>query len=168
MAQTQAAENFLRLLRRAEQALCLVAFAVLATALFLDLTLRELAGNGLVWARQTGVYAGITVAMLGIGLASAAGEHLRPRFADRWLPRRWEPAVVRLAEFTTALVCLLFGILAGQMVAETAQLQEISTVLRIPVWPVQALIPLAFAIAFLRHLLYGCLPALRPQPPPLR
>ncbi len=159
---TEAATRLLRLLRRTEQGLCLGAFFIQASVLFLDLVLRELAGNGLIWARQTGVYAGIVVAMLGIGLASAAGEHLRPRFADRWLPRRWEPAVVRLSEFTTACICLLFAVFAGQLVAETIQLQEISTVLRIPVWPVQALLPLAFGIAFLRHFLYGCRPALRP------
>ena len=157
----EAATHLLHLLRRAEQGLCLCAFFVQATVLFLDLLLRELSGGGLTWARQTGVYAGIVVAMLGIGLASAAGEHLRPRFADRWLPRAWEPAVVRLSEFTTAFICLLFAVFAGQLVAETIQLREISTVLRIPIWPVQMLLPLAFGIAFLRHFLYGCRPVLR-------
>ncbi len=152
----------LRALNRAEKVLCCGAFAVMALSLLLDLGLREFTGNGLNWARQLSVYADIVIAMLGIGLASAAGSHLRPRFADRLLPLRWEPLVVRLSEWTTALILLLFGLIALQLVVETVELRERSTVLRTPIWPVQALIPTAFFIAALRHGCYGCFPALRP------
>lgn len=152
----------LRFLNRAEKVLCCGAFAVMALVLMLDLVLRETAGNGLVWARQVSVYADIVVAMFGLGLASAAGAHLRPRFADRLIPSRWEPLTLRLSEFTTALILLLFALIALQLVAETVQLREVSTVLRTPIWPVQILIPAAFLLASLRHACYGCFPALRP------
>jgi C4-dicarboxylate transporter, DctQ subunit len=147
---------------RIEQWLCFIAFMVMAGALFLDVLLRELLGNGLPWARQVGVYGNIVVALLGIGLASAQGSHLRPRFADAWLPARIEPLVLTLQHLVTALFFTGFALIALQLVAESHALGEISTVLRIPVWPVQALLPLAFTLAALRHLAYALVSELRP------
>ena len=104
----------------------------------------------------------MVVSLLGIGLASASGSHLRPRFADRWLPRHWEPVIVRLQALLSALAFLLFAALATQLVAESIDLQERSSVLQTLVWPVQSLLPLAFAIAFVRHLLFALYPQLQP------
>jgi TRAP-type C4-dicarboxylate transport system permease small subunit len=147
---------------RFERVLCALAFAVLASALFLDVLLRELIGNGLPWARQVGVYSNIVVALIGIGLASQAGTHLRPRFADGWLPARFESVIAVLQHAVTALFFLGFAAIALQLVFETYQLKEISTVLRTPVWPVQALLPLAFLLGALRHGLYAYDPSLGP------
>jgi hypothetical protein len=56
----------------------------------------------------------------------------------------------------------LFAVIALQLVLETRQLAETATVLRIPLWPLQALIPLAFSSAALRYLAYSIQPALAP------
>ncbi len=156
------AQSFLAVLGRLERMLCLSALAVLALVLFVDVLLRTVLGNGLAWAHQTGVYANIVVSLMGIGLASANGSHLRPRFADQWLPAAWEPVIVRLQALVTALLFLFFFILSLQLVMETFALAELSTVLQTPVWPVQSLLPLAFGLAFIRYSLFAIYPALRP------
>jgi C4-dicarboxylate transporter DctQ subunit len=153
---------FLRRLRQLEGGLTFTAFAVMVVVVFADVVTREVTGSGLLWARQVGVYANIFVVMLGFGLASADGAHLRPRFADNWLPGSWDKVLPHVQEALMALFCLAFCIVASQVLAETFALQERSVVLRVVVWPIQAVIPVAFAIASLRHGLYAIWPALRP------
>jgi len=162
MASARGLRHSLAAVSRVEQWLCFIAFMVMAGALFLDVLLRELLGNGLPWARQVGVYGNIVVALLGIGLASAQGSHLRPRFADTWTPARLEPLVLLLQHLVTALFFAGFALIAVQLVLESYALGEISTVLRTPIWPVQALLPLAFTLAALRHLTYALVSELRP------
>jgi len=151
-------------LHEAERLITFLAFAVMVSVVFADVLVRELTGSGLHWARQVGVYANIFVVMIGLGIASGEGAHLRPRFADAWLPRRFERWMPHVQEGVMALFCLGFSVAAVFVVIETFQLGERSVILRVSVWPVQAVIPLAFAIATLRHGLYALWPALRPAP----
>lgn len=152
----------LELVRQGELALTCAAFAVLAAVIFADVLAREITGSGLSWARQIGVYANVLVTIVGIGLASASGTHLRPRFTDRWLPAAWDPWLIRIGELLTALFCLAFAWLALGVVRETYELDERSVALRLVVWPVQSVLPIAFLLAFLRHACYGIWPSLRP------
>ena len=143
--------------------MCQLAFSLLALFISGDVLLRELTGNGISWSHQAGLYANLVVAMFGMGIAAAAGTHLRPRFADHWLPNAWQNTVQRLSYLLTALFLFGFAVLGVQLVGETIELAEIASVLRIPLWPMQALIPLGFSATALR---YGCY-ALHPQLAPV-
>jgi TRAP-type C4-dicarboxylate transport system permease small subunit len=142
-----------------------VAFMILVFVVFADVAVREISGTGLHWARQIGVYANLGVVMLGMGLASADAAHLRPRFADAWLPEAWAPALETLGQWLMAAFCAAFAAVAGSVVADSLIMQERSAVLRIVVWPFQALIPLAFGLAAIRHALFALYPPLRPSVP---
>jgi len=148
--------------RTLERVITCAAFAVLATVIFVDVVVREFSGTGLIWAREVGVYANIMVTLVGIGLASDSGSHLRPRLADRWLPAGWDPVLARLGEALTAAFCIGFAFVALQVVLETRVLDERSIVLRLWVWPFQAVLPLAFLLCALRHAIYATWPALAP------
>lgn len=150
--------------RRVELAVTFAAFVTLAVVIFADVVVREVSGTGITWAREVGVYANVVVTLIGIGLASDAGAHLRPRFADRWLPASWEPVLVRLGEALTAAFCLAFAWIALRVVLETRELDERSVVLRAAVWPVQSVLPLAFVLCSLRHAAYARWPSLAPAP----
>ena len=154
-------------LARVEKGITFAAFLLLITVVFLDVVSREVTGSGLHWASQAGVYANVVVVMIGLGVASATGAHLRPRFADRWLPARFDALVERLQELLMALFCAGFAGLGIDIVLETWRLGEVSPALGNPVWPVQSIVPLAFAIAALRHGLYALWPRLRPAPGPV-
>jgi len=155
--------TLLLILDRWERWFCSAAFALLAAVMFADVLMRELVGNGLPWAQQTAVYANIVVALFGLGLATSGGKHLRPRFADNWLPTVWQPTLQRLGHAVSALLLLVFALVAMQLVAETRALNEVATVLRVPLWPLQALIPLSFVSAGLRYTCYALRPALAPE-----
>ena len=157
------ADRLLQWLRKAEGIATFAAFAVMVGVVFADVAVREITGSGLLWARQVGVYANIFVVMLGFGLASADGIHLRPRFADQWLPKSWDGLLSHLQHALMALYCLGFAVLATQVVIETFELQERSVILRVVVWPIQAVVPLAFYIGFVRHGIYALWPSLAPS-----
>ena len=154
----QTAKQFLQALGRAERIITTAAFALLIATIFLDVFSRELTGVGLHWARQAGVYANIIVVMFGLGLASAGGNHLRPRFADNWLPARWNPVVTRLQDGLMSAFCLFAAGAGAQLTWESIQLGERSTLLPVLVWPVMLVIPLAFFLVGIRHAVYACCP----------
>ncbi len=148
-------------LDRIERVVTFSAFMVLIMVLFSDVLSRELTGAGLTWARDLGVLANLLLTMVGIGVASSTGSHLRPRFADRWLPASWSPVLDGLQDALMAVFCLAFAAVAAVAVAETATLEERLVVLRWPAWPFQLVIPIVFSVAALRHGLLAAFPELR-------
>ena len=159
----KAALAWLMRLGQMERAISFAAFMVMIVVVFADVMSREVTGAGLHWARQAGVYANLFVVMFGLGVASANGRHLRPRFADSWLPVSWQPALARMQELLMSLFCIAFAVVALTVVRDSMQLAERSAVLGVLIWPFQAVIPVAFGLAGLRHGLYSLYPALRPD-----
>ena len=163
------AGQVLKVLARLEKTLCIAAFAVLVVVLFADVLSRELSGAGLHWASQIGVWANVFVVMAGFGLASANGAHLRPRFLDKLLSGRAETALAFLQHFCMALFCAAIGAVSfacvwtrPRLVLGSWRLGEVEISMFLPVWPVQAMLPLAFFAGALRHALYAFFPMLRP------
>ena len=78
------------------------------------------------------------------------------------MPAGWDPVLARLGEALTAAFCIGFAFVALQVVLETRVLDERSIVLRLWVWPFQAVLPLAFLLCALRHAIYATWPALAP------
>jgi TRAP-type C4-dicarboxylate transport system permease small subunit len=156
------AARLLHGIRVVEKLLCIAAFSVLIAVIFADVLSRELTSSGLYWASQTGVWANVLVVMAGFGLAASDGAHLRPRFADGWLPQSWAGALEFLQQITMALFCLAIAILSLWVVLGSWQLGEVDIDLFLPVWPVQAALPTAFFAAALRYSIYAFNPELRP------
>ncbi|MEH6549232.1 MAG: TRAP transporter small permease subunit [Pseudomonadales bacterium] len=157
-----AARRLLALLTRLENVFCLSGFTVLVLVLFVDVGMRWLFGGGIPWSHQVGIYANAALALVAMGLASSGGTHLRPRFADNWLPQKYHPQLETLGELISATVFFVFAVFALQMVLETHALGERSTVTLTLVWPIQLLLPSVFFVAALRHLLFAVFPVLRP------
>ncbi|MED6342857.1 MAG: hypothetical protein VX658_00715, partial [Pseudomonadota bacterium] len=60
------------------------------------------------------------------------------------------------------IFCFAFAVIAFQVVVETFRDDVQSMVLRIAVWPFQMIIPAAFLLTSIRHLIYAIKPDLRP------
>jgi len=161
----QNTERVLFWLGRIELFFTTLAFVILIATMFLDVLSREITGVGLHWARQVGVYANIVVVMFGLGLASAGGNHIRPRFSDNWLPRHWSPLLSRLQDGLMCLFCFFVAFFGYQLTLESIQLGERSTLIPILIWPVLAMVPLAFFLVGIRHIIYTIQPDLRPADP---
>jgi len=149
-------------IRAGEVALTSAAFAVLVIVIFADVVWRWTTGSGIFWAREVGVFANIVLTIIGIGLASSDGTHLRPRFFDRIFPASWDGALTRTQELLTALGFAALCWVAIGVVHETMTLEDRSIVLRWLIWPVQLVLPVAFFLGAVRHTIFGLVPALRP------
>lgn len=150
-------------LSRLERVVTIAAFLVLILVLFADVLSRELTGAGLTWARQIGVLANVFLTLVGIGIASAHGTHLRPRFADGWVSESWTPVLETLQDLLMAVFCMAVAAVATIAVRETFLLEERLAVLHWAVWPFQMVLPAVFMVASLRHGLMAVYPKLRPR-----
>ncbi|MDX2222955.1 MAG: TRAP transporter small permease [Rhodospirillaceae bacterium] len=159
-----AVKKFLNGLRIFQQGLCFAAFAVMAGALIYDVLKREITGSGAFGAPQVGVIGMIVVSYIGVGLASASGSHYRPRFADKVFPARFNPLMDRIGEFGFAAFCAFLAYVAARVTLESMELNDVSPVLRIPIWPVQMTIAIGFGMVSVTHFLYGVFLELRPAP----
>ncbi|MEM8986243.1 MAG: TRAP transporter small permease [Pseudomonadota bacterium] len=148
---------------RIERIACLLAFALMAAALMFDVGARLVRGSGVLGAPQAGVIGMIAVSMFGMGLASSAGEHLRPNFLDGIWPKGWSRAAFQAADATTGLFFALFAVIAALVVAESYGLGDVTSVLRWPVWPLQSLIVAAFSLNAVRYFIFALNPDLRPH-----
>jgi TRAP-type C4-dicarboxylate transport system permease small subunit len=146
-----------------ETAILLTAFAILVTVTFTDVALRTFTGSGLLWSRDVGIYANIWLSMLGIGIASSQGSHLRPRFMDSWARSSWAAWLPRVQELLTAAGFLVLAVIAARVVADTRELGDSNSVLRWPIWICQLCMPIALGFAAFKHSLFALYPALRPQ-----
>ncbi len=154
--------RLLAAIRTGEVALTSAAFAILVIVIFADVVWRWTTGSGIFWAREVGVFANIVLTIIGIGIASSDGTHLRPRFFDRVFPPAWDRTLTRIQELRTAVGFALRAWIAVRVVQETISLEDRSIVLRWLIWPVQLVLPVAFALGALRHGIFGLVPSLRP------
>lgn len=156
------AAMYLRRLLQLETVVLLAAFAILIAVVFTDVVLRRLTGSGLLWSRDIGIYANIWLSLIGIGIASAQGSHLRPRFLDAWVRPGWERWLRPMQEWLTALGFAALAAIAWSVVQETRELGDANQVLRWPVWILQLCMPLAFLFAASKHVIFALRPDLRP------
>ena len=157
-----AARLLLLALRRFEQAATALAFLLMVVVLGWDILGRELLSGGKIWATPIAVYCNVAIAFIGIGLASAGGTHLRPKFLDKAVPSAWDGVFSRLTDIGFALFCGGAAWLCVVVVRESIELTETDPVMQWPVWPFQIILVVGFGVAVLRHTLYALFPALRP------
>ena len=155
--------QFLTVLKKIELAVCFLAFAIMTLVLMVDVGLREFIGVGWYGSSQRATFAMVVVVFIALGVATADGRHLRPRFADNVLPKSWEPAILRLADLISAAFYLFVAVVAVSVVQVTFDLQERTSTLLWLVWPFQTSMVIAFGLGAVRHVIYFIYPDLRPQ-----
>jgi TRAP-type C4-dicarboxylate transport system permease small subunit len=159
-----AARRFLRGLWLLEATVCVLAFSITAIALMADVLGREVFGNGIFGAQRLAVWTTAIAGLVGFALVTAEAAHLRPRFADGWLPKAVEPHIDRIAELVSAAICIFLGWFAIGFVQSSAALGERGMAIPIVVWPIQLILPWMFLSSAVRHLCFAAWPELRPIP----
>lgn len=158
---------------------CLVAvsaFGFIAVVLILDVAGRELLAPiyrlldikraaGVFAAQKMCVYALVIGSFVGIGIATATASHLLPRVGFGWVPAAWGPAMNRVADLFTGLFFCGVAYYGYVYVASSMQAGLRMQAFDMPIWPIQAAIPLGFLSAALRYVFFAAWPALRPLPP---
>ena len=160
---------------RAECALAVAAFGVIALLLVADVGARDLLvplAHGLGFdgfrlafpvAPKLALVALAVGTYAGIGVASATATHFVPRLGHGWFGARRVAAVERVGEALTAGLWLAAAGYAAVFVAGSQATGMRIALLDWPVWPVQLALPLGFASAALRHLCFAAWPDTRPR-----
>jgi TRAP-type C4-dicarboxylate transport system permease small subunit len=169
--------RLVELWHRGECWVAVAAFGFIAGIMLLDVIGRELLGpllrlvgvnpgaTGIFAAQKLSVFALVIGSFVGIGIATATGSHIAPRFAYGWVPASWGPFMDRLADVLTGLFLLAVAWYGFKFVGSSLKTDLRAPVLDWPVWPIQLSIPLGFLSAAGRYFFYAVWPALKPLPP---
>jgi len=146
-----------------EAGVAILAYLLIASMLLGDVFAREVLGTSLGGVQRISVYLMIITGFLGLGLASARGRHLRPRFADGLIPAKFTEQVHRIGSGIMFLIFVGFFVVAIQHVHETYSYGDLARSTKFPMWIIQLIIPYAFASISLRYLAFFLFPALCPS-----
>ena len=156
-------------LARVECWVAVAAFGFIAAILLLDVLGREFVGpvlrflgldpgaTGIFAAQKLSVFALVIGSFAGIGIATATGSHIVPRFAYGWVPAAWGPAMDRLADVLTGLFLVGVAWFGFKFVGSSFKTDLRAPVLDWPVWPVQLASRSGFLSAAGRYFLYAAL-----------
>lgn len=157
------AKRLLHSLFAIDATLAVIAYLAIAALLLTNVAMREL-GFGSLWgAMRVAVYLMIVTGFLGLGLAAHLGRHLRPRVADGLVPRRAAGLADRLGHGIMALTFAVCAGIGAQLVWASYSFGDTARTIGIAIWPIQIVVPYAFASLALRHACYGIWPALVPS-----
>lgn len=151
--------NTLRLL---EAITATAAYAAVAGILIADVVGRELFKTSFLGAQQIAVYGAILAGFLGLTLATSDNSHLRPGFMD-FVFARHERVISRIGDGVSAVFFFGASYIAWTFVEISMEAKDRAPVLYFLVWPLQLIIPYAFASAGLKHLAFALRPDLKPN-----
>lgn len=153
------ASLLLRLLNTIESIAAAIAYVIVAVLLIGDVVGRELMGQGIFGAQKMAVYAAVVAGFLGLGLATAANQQLRPAFLDHVLTGVW---VERFGDAVSFVFYLFMAWVAVQFIQQSMEFQDRAAVLYWLLWPIQIVIPYALCSTGLRHAIFAGWPSLKP------
>ncbi|MBT4263985.1 MAG: TRAP transporter small permease [Deltaproteobacteria bacterium] len=156
------AGTFLKRLYQMEAVVAASAYGVLAVTVLADVVFREILSSPVLGTQRFAVYMSIIAGFLGVGLASAAGLHMRPRVADNWFPAAWNPGINRVSNLVTSAIFVVAGYYAVLFWHTGFEMGDTAPLLDWLLWPIQIVIPYAFFSTALRYLLFALFPNLNP------
>lgn len=153
----------LRWLRRVESVIATIAYGVVAALLIYDVIGREVFGTSFLGADQLAVYGAIIAGFLGLTLATSDNAHLRPGFMD-FAFRGRDALATRIGDFVSCGFFIAAAAVAWSFVSISMQAQDRAPVFYFVVWPLQIIIPYAFASCAVKHGVFALRPDLKPHP----
>lgn len=161
-----------------ERLLAIVTFSAIGLLMMYDVITRELLTpllaqfgiNGgslvLIGSQKIGVYFLIAGAFTGFSLATATGGQLVPKIGFKWVPKSWDSGMNRMGDLVSSLFLVIVTYYAVAFVRSSADAGLMTTSgIETKVWILQAVIPIGFASAAARYMVFAIWPAVRPTPP---
>lgn len=145
-----------------ESIVATVAYALVAALLMVDVIGREVFASALLGIQQLAVYGAIVAGFLGLTLATSDNSHLRPEFLD-FLAGGHGALVARFGDLLSATFYFAGTYVSWTFVQVSMDSGDKAPVLYFLLWPLQLVIPYAFASAGLKHLIFALRPALKPR-----
>lgn len=147
---------------RAEALTATTAYAVVAGLLVAEVIGREFFGATFLGVQQLAVYAAILAGFLGLTLATSENKHLRPEALD-FLTKRLGVQMTRLSDLVSSIFFFCCSAVSANFVLASMVAQDKAPVLYFHLWPLQLVIPYAFASSGLKHFCFFLRNDLRPH-----
>ncbi len=173
----RAVERLAAAWHRIECVLAVAALSLVGLLLIIDVGGRELlapllrsmgvtvGATGIPGGQKIAIYALVIGSFCGVGIATARNAHLVPQVGFGWTPARYAPLVDRFADLLTGVFLLVVAWYGLTFVWSSMASGMRAPVLDWPVWPFQLAIPIGFASAAGRYLLFARWPGLKAPPP---
>lgn len=134
--------NSLTALNRIVVGIGLVALGILPFVVFYDVTARYVFNAPTIWATETAIHLLQILVFLPMGLLLRKNQHIRSTLIVDLLPRRAQKALEVLSTLLVAVLAVCITWLGWKLTAHAWNQQQVSaTLLAIPLWIPNALIP---------------------------
>jgi len=147
-----------RCMKRLEDAMLALLLAAMILIGGWQIFMRNVIGISLSWADESQRLLLLWLALLGAVAASRDRKQLRIDLASRYLEGFPRHLLEALADLLTAVVSGIIGWYALSFVRETWRFGDV-VLGQIPAWIVQVILPFAFLMIAIRHLIDGLLSA---------
>ena len=101
--------RLLRYLRWIESGALVALFAAMLIVACAQVLARNLFGSGFIWGEELTRMAVLWITMIGGLAAVGQRSHIRIDVAERFVPKRWHPALGVVANLASSLVCFVLG-----------------------------------------------------------
>ncbi len=102
-------KRFFHLLYRFEATVATTAYVIVVLVMLIDIIGREFFDLSLMHSSKIALFSAIIAGMLGLGLATSSGTHIRPRVTDHLLPQVLQIPLQRLGDALSAGLFLYAG-----------------------------------------------------------
>jgi C4-dicarboxylate transporter DctQ subunit len=136
-------------LGRVEKYLIAAMLSAMILLAFLQIVLRNVFSTGISWGDPLVRYLVLWVGFIGASLATKEGKHITIEIFSRWLSGHRSLYPKAISYLVSAFVCGLLTFAGWTFVRNEAQMGT-TTLLKIPSWILQIIIPLTFALISLR------------------
>ena len=151
---TSVAARLLKGLAVVEDALLVLLLAAMIGVAGLQIVLRNLFNESLVWADPLLRVAVLWVGMIGAMVATRSDHQITIDVVSRFLPRSWRAGARVVTDSFTAVVSAVLAWAAFRLMLEDKAAGGL-TIAFVPVWVCEAVLPVAFAVIALRYILYA-------------
>lgn len=157
-----------------ERWIAVIAFSLIGALIFADVAGREFVGpvgrflgfdlgsTGVYGASKMSLFLLVIGAFSGLGVSVAAGAQIVPRVAFNWVPKSWNAPVDRIANLLSAIVFFAVANYGTVFVLSSREIGTVMPGLDWPVWIIQSAIPIGFASAGIRYLIFAIWPGTAP------
>jgi len=143
-----------RLIGQIEKALLSVMLAAMIFVAFLQIVLRNFFDTGLPWGDSLVRYLVLWVGFIGAALATREGSHINLDVLSRWLPGASKTVNFLIVHLFSCLICAILTT-AALMFVRNERLMGETAFLNLPVWLLQLVLPVTFALMTIRYALYA-------------
>jgi TRAP-type C4-dicarboxylate transport system permease small subunit len=146
-------ERMVNWLEKIERWLLVTVFSVLVLSGLLQLLMRNLFDTGLLWNDAFNKAVLLWLALLGALSATKNNQHIKIDLFNRLITKHWRHYWNCFVSLIAGAICAMVSYFSAQFVLEEMTYGDIAFAV-VPLWLVQAAIPVIFALMALRFLLH--------------